>query len=53
MARWIAEAGARDATEARAREEQQHALDAVRGAVPDDALSLLAEFAGTAVGRVS
>ncbi|MCK9485623.1 MAG: polyprenyl synthetase family protein [Dehalococcoidia bacterium] len=54
MARWIEATGARQATEAMAREELTLALDAARTAGLDEArLALLAEYAEAAVGRVS
>ncbi|MCK9494908.1 MAG: polyprenyl synthetase family protein [Dehalococcoidia bacterium] len=54
MGRWVEATGARAATEARAREELQRAMDALTGSgLAPDAISILAEYAEAAVGRVS
>ena len=54
MARWVAATGARELTEARAREHLRLAMAAlVTAGLDDAALALFAEFAETAVGRVS
>ncbi|MGE3962275.1 MAG: polyprenyl synthetase family protein [Dehalococcoidia bacterium] len=54
MARWVEASGARDATEAKAREELRQAMDALTGSgLAADAIALLAEYAEAAVGRVS
>ncbi|MDA0270062.1 MAG: polyprenyl synthetase family protein [Chloroflexi bacterium] len=54
MARWIEATGAREATEAKAREETSAALDGLRAAgVPPETLAVLLEYAEAAVGRVT
>jgi geranylgeranyl diphosphate synthase type I len=54
MARWVESTGARAATEAKAREEMQLALDALTGAgLAADAVDVLTEYAEAAVGRVT
>lgn len=54
MGRWVEATGAREATEARAREELRLAMDALTGSgLSADAISILHEYAASAVGRVS
>lgn len=54
MGRWVEATGARAATEERARAEMQRAMDALTGAgLTAEAIAILAEYAETAVGRVS
>ncbi|MQC17969.1 MAG: polyprenyl synthetase family protein [Chloroflexi bacterium] len=54
MGRWVEATGARAATEAKARAEMQLAMDALTGAgLSSEALGVLAEYAETAVGRVT
>ncbi|MDA1010636.1 MAG: polyprenyl synthetase family protein [Chloroflexi bacterium] len=54
MSRWVASTGARERTDAQAREHLELAMDALGGAGLDSGrLELFAEFAETSVGRVS
>ena len=54
MARWVESTGARASTEAKAREEMQRAMAVLTGSgLSADAISILAEYAEAAVGRVS
>lgn len=54
MARWVESTGARAATETKAREEMQLAMDALMGAgLGPEAVAVLAEYAEAAVGRVT
>src|SRR5690606_17839719 len=54
MGRWVEATGARASTESRAREELARGMDALTGAgLSGDAISILAEYAEAAVGRVS
>jgi geranylgeranyl diphosphate synthase type I len=54
MGGWVESTGARTATEAKAREEMERALEALTGAgLGTDAIAILRQYAEAAVGRVS
>ena len=54
MGRWVEATGARTATEAKAREAMERAMDALTGAgLGTDAITVLHQYAEAAVGRVS